>query len=161
MPEKKWETYEKVAEYLLNQFAEHFDLGTFQGKQIIAGESGTEWEIDAKGYASDESHFVVVECKRHTKTRISQGITATLAWSILDTGASGGILVSPLGLQEGAKRVAEKASIVEVVLDQDSTTTDYVLEFLNRLCFGLSDTVTVTESLTFTLKDKDGNIIEK
>jgi hypothetical protein len=160
--EKQWKTYEEVSAYLLNQFAEHFGLGRFEGKQLVAGESGTEWEIDAKGYAADGSHFIVVECKRHTKTGISQAITAALAWSIQDAGASGGILVSPIGLQEGAKKVAAKSGIVEVVLDQNSTTTDYVLKFLNRVCLGFSENVNlnITESLTITVKDKDGNVIE-
>lgn len=162
MPEKQWKTYEEVAAYLLNQFAEHFELGRFEGKQLVAGESGTEWEIDAKGCAADGSHFIVVECKRHTKTGISQAITAALAWSIQDAGASGGILVSPIGLQEGAKKVAAKSGIVEVVLDQNSTTSDYVLKFLNHVCLGFSENVNlnITESLTITVKDKDGNVIE-
>jgi hypothetical protein len=162
MPEKQWKTYEEVAAYLLNQFAENFDLGRFEGKQVVAGESGTEWEIDAKGCADNGSHFIVVECKRHTKTGISQAITAALAWSIQDTGASGGILVSPIGLQEGAKKVAAKAGIVEVVLDQDSTTSVYVLKFLNQVCLGFSDSMNlnITDSLKITVMDKDGNVIE-
>jgi hypothetical protein len=162
VPEKKWETYEEVAAYLLNQFAEHFGVGRFEGKQLVAGESGTEWQIDAKGCAADEGHFLVVECKRHTKAGISQAITAALAWSIQDTGAGGGILVSPIGLQKGAKKVAAKSDIVEVVLDQNSTTTDYMLKFLNQVCIGFSDTVdlNITESLTITLIDKNGNVIE-
>lgn len=162
MSAKQWESYEEVAAYLLNQFVEHFGLGRFEGKQIVAGQSGTEWEIDAKGCSADGSQFVVVECKRHTKTGISQAITGALAWSIQDMGGSGGILVSPIGLQEGAKKVAASAGIQEVLLDQNSTRTDYVLKFLNRICLGFSDTVNVhiTETLEITLRDKDGNVIE-
>lgn len=160
MAKKCWETYEEVATYLLGQFAEHFGVGRFEGKQVVSGESGTEWEIDAKGCTADGGSFIVVECKRHTKTGISQKITSALVWSIQDTGASGGILISPIGLQEGVKKVAAKASIVEVVLDQNSTTTDYLLKFLNRICVGLSDAMTFTETLTFTIKDKDGNVIK-
>lgn len=162
MSAKQWESYEEVAAHLLNQFAEHFGLGRFEGKQIVAGQSGTEWEIDAKGCAADGSHFVVVECKRHTKSGISQAITGALAWSIQDMGGSGGILVSPIGLQDGAKKVAASAGIHEVLLDQDSTRTDYVLKLLNRVCLGFSDTVNlnVTESLEITIRDKDGNVIE-
>lgn len=162
MAEKHWETYEEVAAYLLNQFAEHFGVGRFEGKQLVAGDSGTQWEIDAKGLAADGGHFIVVECKRHTKSGINQAITGALAWSIQDAGASGGVLVSPVGLQDGAKKVAAKAGIVEVVLDENSTTTDYVLKFLNRVCLGFSDTVNVniTDSLSIIIKDKDGNVIE-
>jgi hypothetical protein len=162
MADKQWESYEQVAAHLLNQFAEHFGVGRFEGKQLVAGESGTEWEIDAKGCSVDGEHFIVVECKRHTKTGISQDITAGLAWRIQDTGATSGILVSPIGLQEGAKKVAAKAGIVEVVLDQNSTTTDYVMKFLNRVCLGFSETVNlnITEELTITIRDKDGNVIQ-
>lgn len=160
MSTKQWKSYEEVATHLLNQFAKHFDLGRFEGKQIIAGESGTEWEIDAKGCSDDGNHFIVVECKRYTKYGVSQAITGGLAWSIQDMGASGGILVSPIGLQEGAKKVAAKAGIQEVILDQNSTTTDYVLRFLNHVCVGFSDTVKIRDEVTITVKDKDGNIIE-
>ena len=161
---RKWEKYEEVAAYLLNQFAQQFGVGKFEGKQIVAGESGTEWEIDAKGCTSGGSSFIVVECKRHTKTGISQAITAGLAWSIEDTGATGGILVSPIGLQEGAKKVATKSGIIEVILNQDSTTTDYVLKFLNKVCMGVgfSDSINmnVSEHLTITHMDENGKVIE-
>jgi hypothetical protein len=103
----------------------------------------------------------VVECKRHTKTGISQAITAALAWTIQDTGATGGILVSPLGLQAGAKKVAEKSNIVEVTLDQNSTRTDYVLRFLNQIHIGISETVHATDHMVAELRDKDGNVIAK
>jgi hypothetical protein len=157
---KQWKSYEEVAAYLLDQFAEHFGLGRFEGKQVVPGESGTEWEIDAKGYSEDGKKFVVVECKRHTKTGISQAITSSLAWSIQDTGASGGILVSPIGLQAGARKVAARAGIHEVTLRQDSTTTDYMLRFLSEVCLGVSEKVEVSESITITIRDKDGNVIE-
>lgn len=158
---KKWRTYEEVATYLLNQFAKHFKLGRFEGKQVVAGASGTEWELDAKGCSHDGSHFINVECKRHTKTGISQAIVAGTAWAIVDTGAGGGILVSPCGLQEGAKKVADAAKIVEVVLDQNSTTTDYLMRFLGQVCVGMSDSASVqmTETLTVTETDRDGKII--
>ena len=44
-----WERYEQTAQYLLNEFAEHFGLGRVEDKQVVPGASGTEWEIDAKG----------------------------------------------------------------------------------------------------------------
>jgi len=42
-----------------------------------------------------------------------------------------GILASPLGFQEGAKKVADEG-IHGVITDVDSTHTDYVLKFLNH-----------------------------
>lgn len=160
MADKQWKSYEEVAAHLLDTFAEHFGLGRFEGKQVVPGESGTEWEIDAKGCSEDGETFVVVECKRYTKAGISQAITSALAWSIQDTGAFGGILVSPIGLQAGARKVAARAGIHEVILTQDSTTTDYMLKFLNEVFLGVSEKVNVTESLTITIHDQDGNVVE-
>jgi hypothetical protein len=87
---KKWESYEEVAQYLLNQLASHFALGHVEGKQVIPGESGINWQIDAKGVASDREGFIIIECRRYTKTKLSQESVAGLAYRILDTGASGG-----------------------------------------------------------------------
>lgn len=159
--EKQWQSYEEVATHLLNQLSEHFGVGRFEGKQVVPGDSGTEWELDAKGCAEGDGRVIVVECKRHTKTGISQAIAAALAWAIQDTGATGGILVSPLGMQAGAKKVAAKANIVEVILDQNSTTTDYVLSFLNQIHIGICETVHVTDHMVAVLQDKDGNVIER
>jgi hypothetical protein len=159
---KGWENYEQVAAFLLDRFAKDFGVGRFEGKQIVPGDSGTEWEIDAKGCSEDGSHFLLVECKRHTKARINQAITASAAWEIKDTGATGGIIVSACGLQKGAKKVAKSANIVEVVLKPGSTTTDYLLTFLNKVCLGISDTaqVIITESLTIQISDENGNTVE-
>lgn len=79
----------------------------------------------------------------------------------MDTGTGSGILVSPRGLQEGAKYVADAAKIIEVILDQNSTTTDYLMRFHDQVCVGISDTAALrmTESLTVTESDRDGNII--
>lgn len=161
MTAKQWQTYEEVAAYLLNQLARHFGVGRFEGKQLVAGDSGTKWEIDAKGCADGSGRLIVVECKRHTKSGINQAITSSLAWAIHDVGANGGILVSPLGLQEGAKKVAAKANIIEVVLDQDSTTTDYMLSFLNQIHIGISETLHVTDHVVAEVRDKDGNLVER
>ena len=37
-----------------------------------------------------------------------------MAYRISDTGAEGGIIVSPLGVQEGGKKIAETENIVTV-----------------------------------------------
>lgn len=159
MAEKRWQTYEEVAAYLLNQFADYFGVGRFEGKQVVPGASGTDWELDAKGIGDNGVRTLVVECKRHTKSGIPQAIAGSLAFTIEDTGAQGGILVSPLGLQSGAKKVAASANIVEVTLTPNSTTTDYVLKFLNGIHVGLSDTVHISEELTIEMRDRDGNVI--
>jgi hypothetical protein len=131
-----WRSYEEVAQYLLNQISEHFGLGRVEGKQIVSGASGTEWEIDAKGVLKSDEGFVIIECRRHTRRRLPQGHVGELAFRIQDTGAAGGIIVSPLPLQAGAKIVAESKGIHKVELSPASTTTDFILKFLERTLQG-------------------------
>lgn len=106
-----WESYEEVGQYLLNEFATKFGLGRVEGKQVFSGESGTRWEIDAKGVLVDEVCFLIVECRRRNTSGVSQEQVAGLAYRIKDTGAFCGIVVSPLDLQKGAKIVAEHEDI--------------------------------------------------
>ena len=88
----KWESYEQVAAYLLNQFASEFGLDLVEGKQEVVGHfSGTTWEIDAKGVRTGNTGFIIVECRRYTTSKQSQGKVGALAFSILDSGAEGGI----------------------------------------------------------------------
>jgi len=157
---KTWESYEEVAQYLLNQFASQFGLGHVEGKQCVPGESGTEWEIDAKGVANNGDGFLIVECRRYTKSRLSQESLAAIAFRIQDVGASGAIVVSPLDLQSGAKLVAAHANIQHVILDPKSTTTEYVLRFLNQIFMGLTETVSIKESFSITII-QDGKVIEE
>ena len=160
MSSKTWKSYEEVAQYLLNQFAEHFRLGIVEGKQIIPGESGTEWEIDAKGINSDGEGFLIVECRQHTKSRLNQESIAALAFRIRDTGAQGGIVVSPLELQSGAKKVATHSNIQHVILDPKSSISDYMIRFLNQIFVGISETVTLTDSVHIQVI-RDGKVIEE
>jgi Restriction endonuclease len=140
---KPWRTYEEVAQYLLNEFAAHFGLGHVEGKQVVPGQSGADWEIDAKGVAVNGEAFVIVECRRRITSKLAQGSVGELAYRIIDTGASGGILVTSLGLQSGAKKVAGHSNIQHVILDPNSTTTEYVLRFLNRTFIGVAETCSV------------------
>jgi hypothetical protein len=69
----KWQSYEEVATYLLNQCAQEFGLSKVEGKQTIPGlRSDTEWEIDAKGVKEGNEGFVIIECRRYTTSRQSQ-----------------------------------------------------------------------------------------
>jgi hypothetical protein len=136
----KWASYEEVATYLLNQFRDKFGFDRVEQKQIIQGKrSGTEYEIDAKGVYKENEGFVIIECRRYTKSRQSQEKIGGLAYRILDTGARGGILISPLGMQEGASKIADVENIVSVILDEKSTTHSYVMKFLNEVMIGLRD----------------------
>jgi len=134
-----WRTYEEVAVYLLDLFAAEFGLEEVQGTQSVPGHrSGTSWRLDGKGVLLGGQGFVIVECRRHTTEKLKQESVAAVAYRIQDTGAEGGILVSPIGLQEGAAKVAAAEKVVPVVMDAASTTEDYVVRFLKRTMFGAS-----------------------
>ena len=158
---KAWKTYEEVAAYLLNQLAEKFGIVRVEGKQTLKGQkSGTDWEIDAKGVGSQNDIFLIIECRRYTSSKQSQEKLGALAYRIHDTGASGGIIVSPLGLQEGAEKVAKSENIHNVILNPDSTTTNYILKFLNEVHVGIGEKVVGRASISVTKIDKDGNVYE-
>jgi DNA-directed RNA polymerase subunit RPC12/RpoP len=145
---QKWQTYEEVAAYLLDRFAADFGLSRVEGKQVVAGlQSGTNWEIDAKGVREGNQGFIIVECRRYTTSRLNQEDLGALAYRITDTGAEGGIIVSPLGLQEGAQKIAQAENIVEVRLDPNSTPHDFSMQFLNKLMIGVSETIRVSDDV--------------
>jgi hypothetical protein len=154
-----WKRYEDVSRHLLNEFATHFDLGYVEGKQLVPGASGTQWEIDAKATRADGLGFLVVECRRH-KSNIPQSQLAALAYTIDDSHASGGIIVTPVELQIGAQRIAAHANIQHVRLSADSTTTDYVLEFLGRAFIGvsLSESLSATDDVSCVVIRADGSV---
>ena len=57
---KKWQSYEEVATYLLDQFAHEFGLRKVEGKQLIKGKrSKASYEIDAKGVRDNDSIFII------------------------------------------------------------------------------------------------------
>jgi hypothetical protein len=154
-----WQSYEEVAQHLLNEFASTFGLGRVEGKQIVPGESGTRWEIEAKGVLVNEEGFLIVECRRYTTSRVTQGAVGELAYRIRDTGAAGGIVVSPFDLQRGAKVVAEHEGIKHVRLNPESTTADYILRYLNQVFIGVSDRLSLQgkESLSLVITHADGS----
>lgn len=131
-----WEEYEGVAAEILAKLASNLGLETVEGKQELQGLSGTSWEIDAKGVAKDKEAFVVIECKRYTTSKLNQELIAGVAYRITDTGASGGIVVSPLGLQEGAALVAKAGNIISVRLGPKCTRESFTMEFLGKVFVG-------------------------
>jgi hypothetical protein len=143
-----WRTYEEVARFLLEQFAAELGVSRVEGKQHLQGTTGTTWEIDGKAALVGGVGFLVVECRRtDSLQRQSQAKLGSLAFTIQDVGASGGIIVSPLELQKGAAIVAAAKNIVPVRLTETSTAEEYVLQFLNQVMVGIADRVEITDSL--------------
>jgi Restriction endonuclease len=135
---QSWQNYEQVAVEIMNRIAELLGLERVEGKQHVYGSrSGTDWEIDGKAVKEGGESFVIIECRRYSKQKQKQEQVGALAYRILDTGASGAILVSPLGLQEGAKKVAAAENIQELIMRADSTSDAFVVEFLNNVVVGL------------------------
>ena len=145
---KAWQTYEQVATYFLRRFAKEFGLKFVEGKQKLQGASGATWTIDAKGVAEGNEVFLIVEYRRYTTSKQNQEKVGGLANRITDTGAAGGIIVSPLGLQEGAAKVAASKNIISVKLNADSTPTEFVIQFFDKLCLGATGKITVSGRAT-------------
>jgi hypothetical protein len=72
----------------------------------------------------------------------------------------GGIIVSPLDLQRGAKLVAAHANIQHVILDPRSTTSEYIMRFLNQVFIGVAESVPVKDGVTIQVI-RDGQVIEE
>jgi predicted Zn-ribbon and HTH transcriptional regulator len=150
---EEWRKYEITATYLLDNFAGHFGLIRVEGKQKVLGlETKTKWEIEAKGIKVGPSEaFVIVECRRYKSSKQNQEKVAALAYRIIDTGAEGGIIVSPLGLQEGAAKIAAANKIIEVRLNADCTPEEFVMSFLGKLMVGVKETVKLGDLAVLSL----------
>jgi len=158
---KKWRTCEEVAQYLLNKFAREFGLEKVEGKQKLKGVvPGTEYKIEAKGVAENEEKFIIIECRRYTTSKLDQERIGALAYRIKNTGGKGGIIVSPLGLQKGAQKIAKAENIVSVILNENSTTKDYILKFLEQIKVGMHGELILTSSLKAKFIKSDGSIID-
>jgi hypothetical protein len=156
---KQWESYELVGTFLLDQFARKFGLDCVEGKQQVHGQrSKTSWIIDAKGVRLGADGFVVIEFRRYTTSRLDQEALGGLAYRISDCGAKGGIIVSPLGLQEGAEKVAMAENVTNVILNQDCDRQQYIMKFLNELMIGFHDGNQGSEKLEIVVFHKDGTV---
>lgn len=133
--DKAWSNYEEVAAFLLNRYRDEFGLSEVQPKQSSSG-TATTWEIDAKGIRDGSGAIVLIECRRYPTRRINQKDAGSIAYQIIDTAADGAIVVTPIGLQAGAARIAECNNIVTVRLPPESTNSSYVLRFLNKVIAG-------------------------
>lgn len=132
---KDWRRYEVVAREILERLRQYFGLIQVEKKQLIAGASGTEWEIDAIGIAQGGGK-VLIEC-RLTKSPQTQADLGAFAFTIIDTGSESGIMVTTQLLQEGASKVANAQGIVSVRLNPRSTPENFALEMLDRLFLGV------------------------
>lgn len=131
--------YEAVTRQILHNLREHLGLDSIRGKAKYAGHrSGTKWEIDGTCYRAATGTFVLIECRKYTEDRVKQGEVGDLAYRIADVGADEGLIVTPIGFQEGARLVARAERIGLVRLNAEATESDYVLEIAGQLFSGFS-----------------------
>src|SRR5271165_66258 len=103
---QSWKNYEELARHVISYFADIIGITAVEAKQQLQGRSGTRWEIDAKGVCTDGKGFLVIECKERSTSRLDQGTIGTLAFIVQDVGATGAVIVTSIGLQGGAEKVA-------------------------------------------------------
>ena len=90
---------------------------------------------------------MLVEVRRYMTRRISQEAMGGFAYRIRDTGAAGGIIVTPLGLQKGAKLVAADANVQSVLLIPGQENGSFLARFLSRIVLGMPvDTLQVSHT---------------
>jgi hypothetical protein len=131
---RAYQTYEQVALHILNELKDRFGAEYFESSRKIKGNrSGRNWDIEGKGVCSEDGVFLIVECRRYTTSRLKAEHIGGIAYRIIDTGARGGIVVSPYPLQKGARKIAEAEKIHSVQLTADSTPEQYIVRLLKEL----------------------------
>ena len=129
---RKYENYttrilndERVQKYLENYF--HLSNPKIKPKKKLLGKkTGTKWEVDGYGYDTD-NNLVLIECKHYSSDKVEQNIIAAFAYIIQDIEAKHGIVVTTLGLQSGAIKVAKAENISLIKLDYNSTNENFVV----------------------------------
>lgn len=143
---KTWRRYEELAPYILRRFADIFGISEIEAKQRVMGRGGTQWEIDAKGIVADG--FLIVECKERTSAKLNKDVIAALGFKVRDSGAKGGIIITTIGLQKGAKKIAEQYDFKIVYLPKESTFEQYVASCGERIAMKISEKVNASMGLT-------------
>jgi hypothetical protein len=103
--------------------------------------------------------MILVECRRK-KRKLDQETLGAIAYRIQDTGAEGGIVVTPLQLQSDASRIADANEILAVQLDATSTPTDFAMRFLDKLMAGASSEAGAAAGAAFDAKSSVGASVQ-
>lgn len=139
VPQKNWVIYEDASRKALKGIISEFGLDRVEGKQELNGKSGACWEIDAKAISSATGRFFIVECRRRPKKSLDQEAIAGLAYRLKDTGASGALVVTPIGLQRGARIIAKFENIHLIKVSAESTIDQFVWEFRDIVGGGVNE----------------------
>jgi hypothetical protein len=146
----QWRTYEEVAQQILDEQREFFGLSRVEGKQNLPAANGTTYEIDIVGYQQGSNRLVIFECRDY-KNRLTQEAVGGFAYRIQVTGAGGGYLVTPIGLQSGAQLVADYEKIGVITIPRGATTEKYVLRFMHDILVKVTDHIDFQDAAMFEL----------
>lgn len=153
MSTRDWEKYQDIAVYLLDKFKEEFGLEHIEGKQKVIGKRSSQvWTLDAKGVKKGNVGFIIIECRRFLTSKQKPEHIGGIAYRIIDTGAQGGIIISPLGLQKGAKKIAKAENITELYLHQNSDIHQYLIRFLNKVMTGVKGEAHADGMIEYSVK---------
>lgn len=132
-----WRQYEDYTRKILNDertrqyIKDSFCLSGFTvkpKKKLDGKKTGTQWEVDGYGYDTN-NQLILIECKHYNSRFIEQNTVAAFAYIIQDIGAKQGIIVTTLGLQAGAVRVAKAENIGLIKLHYNSTDQNFFVSF--------------------------------
>jgi len=104
---KECDYYETVTRKIFHNLRESLGIyGVSEDKTKHIGNSSTNWTLDASCYPSEDGILVIIECRRKTTSKVTQEQVGGLAFRVGDIGASSAFMVTPIGFQMGAKKVA-------------------------------------------------------
>ena len=129
---QRWKSYEDVARFVLRELRHYLRLDHVDGYSDLIGRSGTTWRVEATSRRTSDGGVLIVECRRYTTAGVSQEDVGGIAYRIIDTSTSGGIIVSPLPLQRGAALVAGSNDILHLKLHAESTPEAFLAEFMGN-----------------------------
>src|SRR5262245_34344967 len=128
----QWKTYEEVTKAILIDLQTELGLWEVSEGRSYPGQAGTTWNIDVSARREGSDDLVIFECRRQPTTRIKQEEMAAFAYRVRDIGAAAGIVVTPLGLQQGAELIAQAERIETILLNPDASVENYVAQLSNR-----------------------------
>lgn len=137
-----YEEYEDLTRRILNDERVRSDLDLTRVEaykhKFTGKKSGTDWEVDAFGYDLDGG-LVLIECKHYQTNKLNQNQLGAFVYSIQDIGAKRGIVVTTLGLQKGAIKVAKAENITLIKLDYNSNSKDFTVHLVNKAVIQRTD----------------------
>lgn len=112
----KWKIYERAAAELEGRFQ---NCSVVPNHKVIGCRSGIERQVDVwlTGEVGGHEVRVAVECRLHSRKVGIKDVEAFHGF-IEDIGADRGIIISPIGFTEGARKRAERIELTTLTLEE-------------------------------------------